>query len=283
VSYIPDGYLSTQQAIRSIFETRHPDLHARRLEIEAEREVLNRRPSRAPPPIIPLGSRRPYYSTERTRTVSNGGPVPELDMTPNPSERPEYFRDLKATAAAVNRLFETATADLHRALAEGHLASDLLCDDGQKNPISLERWRALDGLTRVGTGRLGPEGLRWMHGTVLIKAAEFQVWLDPGSQLRARTYAVCAQGAAVRAEVTEATSCPVTRDDFLKARDPLPLLVQWAAWRYGSGQPPSREQLLLDHRHDFGQISRISDMRPLRRAFATQAAKLGGAPTHRTS
>jgi hypothetical protein len=285
VSYIPDGYLSTQQAIHSTFETRHPDLQARRLEIEAEREaltVLDRQPSRAPPPLIPLGSRQ-YPLTRRTTAVSTGGPVLELDAKRNLTERLEYLRDLKAAATKVNLLFETATVDLHRALAEGYLASDMLCDDGQINPISLERWRALGGLTGVRTGRLGPEGLRWKGGTVLIKVAEFQVWLDPGSQLRARTHAISAQGAAVGAEVTKATSCPVTCEDFLRVRDPVPLLAQWAAWRYGTGQPPSREQLLLDHRHDFGRISGISDMRALRRALATQAAKLGGAPTHRTS
>ena len=78
---------------------------------------------------------------------------------------------------------------------------------------------------------------------------------------------------------------PVTRQQFVDARDPLRLLVQWAQWKYGSADLPARSQLLADHREQFGKLRRINELtfRKVRKKLAPETAKLGGAPTHRLS
>jgi hypothetical protein len=88
--------------------------------------------------------------------------------------------------------------------------------------------------------------------------------------------------ATTRAIDESGVDCPVTREQFIDARDPLPPLVQWAQWKYAAGKLPGRKQLLDDHRMQFGQIFGISEltMRSLRGELASEAAKRGGAPTH---
>ena len=53
--------------------------------------------------------------------------------------------------------------------------------------------------------------------------------------------------------------CPVTRDQFISASDPLEPLVQWARWTYRTDKVPSREQLLADHRTKYGQLPQLAN------------------------
>ncbi len=77
--------------------------------------------------------------------------------------------------------------------------------------------------------------------------------------------------------------CPWKQEDFEKARDRLPLLVEWAKWKYGAGPFPSRGRILDDHRSAFGQVLGISE--PLIRQLLRKIApdRKGGAPAHRDS
>jgi hypothetical protein len=74
---------------------------------------------------------------------------------------------------------------------------------------------------------------------------------------------------------------PVTPEQFRLAGDVLPLLLEWATWRYNDRALPSRRTLIQDHRDDYGNIPGITElaMRALRHKSATPEQKRGGAPT----
>jgi hypothetical protein len=76
---------------------------------------------------------------------------------------------------------------------------------------------------------------------------------------------------------------PVTAEQFKLAEKVLPLLVEWAEWKYSGRVLPSRGTLLKDHRGDYGDIRGISvsAMRGVRAKLATAEQKRGGAPTQK--
>jgi hypothetical protein len=67
--------------------------------------------------------------------------------------------------------------------------------------------------------------------------------------------------------------------------DPVPKVVDWARSKWGGDieNLPARSELLQIFREQFGTVRGISDltMREVRRRLAPDAARRGGAPTHR--
>jgi hypothetical protein len=67
--------------------------------------------------------------------------------------------------------------------------------------------------------------------------------------------------------------------------DPLPKVIDWARSKWGGDieNLPARSELLQIFRGQFGRVRGISDqtMREVRRQLAPDAARRGGAPTHR--
>lgn len=78
--------------------------------------------------------------------------------------------------------------------------------------------------------------------------------------------------------------CPVTIAQFTTSTgDPMPMLRQWAAWKYRDIELPGRKPLLDVFRGQFGTVRFVNEktMAALRAIIATEAQKKGGAPTHR--
>jgi hypothetical protein len=72
------------------------------------------------------------------------------------------------------------------------------------------------------------------------------------------------------------------KDRIRNARgDRLPLVIEWAQFRYASEKLPSREAMLKDFRADCGLMLGVNEktMREVRRRLATLKARRGGAPT----
>jgi len=67
--------------------------------------------------------------------------------------------------------------------------------------------------------------------------------------------------------------------------DPIPKVIDWARSQWGGDVKtlPARSELLQIFRGQFGRVRGISDltMREVRRQLASDAARRGGAPTHR--
>jgi hypothetical protein len=86
-----------------------------------------------------------------------------------------------------------------------------------------------------------------------------------------------------RRQVHEHCSHEVERWDC--TGDPVPELIFWAQSRWGEDiqKLPSRGDLLLTFRGEFGRVLGINEktMREVRRRLASQKARCGGAPTHR--
>jgi hypothetical protein len=94
-----------------------------------------------------------------------------------------------------------------------------------------------------------------------------------------------APAAPTEAHEGDRQRCPWKQEDFEKARDRLPLLVEWAKWKYGSGPVAGRDVMLKDHRDQYGFVRGINQktMALVRREVAPPEAKRGGAPTHRST
>jgi hypothetical protein len=80
-----------------------------------------------------------------------------------------------------------------------------------------------------------------------------------------------------------ATAAPFTGEAFAKARNKLPLMIEWARQRYRDGLPP-RDLILTEHRSEFGIIPGVSEhlVRQLLQELRPPHEKRGGAPAHRS-
>jgi len=194
-SYIPKGYIPTQQAVAQLIEARHADLVSSAPEREQEvRRLYALKAASKPRPIIPIHDHTPD-SSDRVRP----------EFTPAQERR---LRELGAIDAEMLAAREAAARDVRSALAEGDISAILLIDNGDETPISISRWRAKDGFTAVQTGRIDvrlPFGISTTKGRVLIKEIDFIVWLSinapkPFSQV---SVSVIAQNPAPRNQVAK--------------------------------------------------------------------------------
>jgi hypothetical protein len=164
-----------------------------------------------------------------------------------------------------------------------HRASQARIDEATESPAPLDEFARPewdDGMLRDDLGA------RWLF--------EEQVEPDPAPATAVSKREALADQAEVTPTATPESMTaapqddppthpsPVTVEDFRQPDDRLQKMVVWAKWKYGDGPFPSREDILDQHRADFGMISGISE--PLIRCLLQEVApgRKGGAPTHRS-
>jgi hypothetical protein len=247
--YIPRGYISTREAFVRLFEARHPDIVSSAPEREAEqRRLYGLKTMSKPPPMTTLGHGGP----ERT----------EHQLAEFTSTHEQRLRELGAIEREANSLLATATNDVRTALAEGDLSAVLQLDSGEQKPIRQARWRAKDGLSVVHTAR--DKMARFydvgtVAGTVLIKEADFTVWISTigaPKKFSQVHVSVIAQVHPLPAPIAGPTVSPPAREDYTET---LPLwltpmeAVAWIVARhslivgYSSPERNAVRTFVIDH------------------------------------
>jgi len=249
-SGVPGSAAPSRQGAAAPVDPDTPLARAARRAADTQRRVVERRPAPTDP--------HPFsHVRDRTMNTVRGSPlVPGMPNEDQPASGAvgDLFREAKdADALAWNAAEEK--------LVDWLVAGEAEALDRGGNPVVPGVWEA--------------NGIR--NGT------ELGYRVRAGGLLRLVSGGVPAQPSPLLARPGE-LECPVTREQFVNSRDLVPLLAQWARWKYGSGKLPGRNQLLADHRSEFGRILGISEpiIRRLRGVLASEAAKQGGAPTHRS-
>jgi hypothetical protein len=273
-SYIPRGYVLSAHAVYHLFKARHPDLAASVPAMNAEMgrlySQIDTAVSRAGAMVAlsNLGARHLKHD-QPLGTISNA------DVA--------RLRELDGIASEAKRLHTEAAIELRAALAEGDLVAFL--NHEEMLPISKFRWRRDDGLIIVQHARLCHQVEETpappVKMGVVIKEADLAGWLpsvlqaDPDKSGRGRSIE--------KSGTLDHSNLWRERVKAAGATDKA--LIAWAEAKYAD-EIPGREQLLEDHRDEFGTVRRINEKTigaVIRPALASLKSQKGGRPNRRLS